>query len=883
MALANILHHPNPDTFLSHDYHIHHRKLLRAQGLVETIEAENRAAHPDLRNRVSGKTVAVDLSIWIFEATTQPATADLFTPSGQVAKVVFERAVNYLRHGVTPVGVLDGTPPPEKLKHFGAGSGAFRTLGEVAKNVLNDLGLAVVVAPSEAEATCAALNFLGLVDGCATGDGDALAFGAPVVFKTLRLYADTPELSKIETCEARWIGEFLQLPGYAENSTDNSDNRNNMDSSASQQPINPKPGQVGDALIALATLTGGDYDVGAMRVGAGLAAKVVRRLAKEAEDEAGGVVQDVKAERRGISGGGGGGDVHVKGDDDGRIRLTESGYDRRNRPTTTETSMTMCDRLDQFLRKPPDPELNNLTQCTGCATCKHDGGGGSKKKKCVKGCVECGTASGQPCIFRDVQCQCQFHVRTLDRWADKARRRALETENFTGASRRAAAAYASQSQIALDFVKNRVEGKVDFTWHSRPNVGALSRVFAKHCELPRRRTREKLLPLLLEWDIAHETEDTQREFRVVCVKKHAGAKGMEPWRFLLEVDAVDAGERTVMVLAKEEVKQKKKLAKGKSKQVDVGDDIDSVPSQASGNATSEETSAEFAHFSQTTRDLLFFAGKPCIRSVRVELVREHLPQLLDRFERPSDNSAKTPKKDREKKTGASSARATPRGVPKERGEDQRSILGYVTPRKPGSPSVVAPDTTVSQAPNFPFATPAASLGVGTGTSVSPVQVNTGSSSELEASGIPSTGRTARRRILDDTHFGVHLGDGTKVASVTIARASVPVANSSYAPVASPARPAASPGTAFHSIGVGVVDLTTPSPLKRTPDPQRVEDYNQPASPLTSPTKKARQAGIKAFLTPSKKPTVDGDQSMGRDQGTSGIPEVVDLVDSDDSP
>ena len=47
------------------------RKLLRDEGLVETIEAEDRDAHPDLLRRVRGKTVAVDLSIWIFEATSQ--------------------------------------------------------------------------------------------------------------------------------------------------------------------------------------------------------------------------------------------------------------------------------------------------------------------------------------------------------------------------------------------------------------------------------------------------------------------------------------------------------------------------------------------------------------------------------------------------------------------------------------------------------------------------------------------------------------------------------------------------------------------------------------------------------------------------------------------
>ena len=174
---------------------------------METIEAEDRDAHPDLLRRVRGKTVAVDLSIWIFEATSQRELAELFTPAGQVAKVVFERACNFLRHGVVPVGVLDGVPPPEKVQRLGlltaagAGGGDFRGLGKVASKGLAALGLQTVEAPGEAEATCAALNARGLVDACATGDGDALLFGATTVFKTLKLYADNPELSRLERCE----------------------------------------------------------------------------------------------------------------------------------------------------------------------------------------------------------------------------------------------------------------------------------------------------------------------------------------------------------------------------------------------------------------------------------------------------------------------------------------------------------------------------------------------------------------------------------------------------------------------------------------------------------------------------------------------------------
>ena len=48
-------------------------------------------------------------------------------------------------------------------------------------------GLPVVPAPEEAEAVMAALELAGLVDACATGDGDALVFGSTQVYHILKL------------------------------------------------------------------------------------------------------------------------------------------------------------------------------------------------------------------------------------------------------------------------------------------------------------------------------------------------------------------------------------------------------------------------------------------------------------------------------------------------------------------------------------------------------------------------------------------------------------------------------------------------------------------------------------------------------------------------
>ena len=72
-------------------------------------------------------------------------------------------------------------PPALSLK----GPAAFISL--CPGSVLCTQGLPVISAPEEAEALMAALEMAGLVDACATGDGDALVFGAMQVYHTLKL------------------------------------------------------------------------------------------------------------------------------------------------------------------------------------------------------------------------------------------------------------------------------------------------------------------------------------------------------------------------------------------------------------------------------------------------------------------------------------------------------------------------------------------------------------------------------------------------------------------------------------------------------------------------------------------------------------------------
>lgn len=63
------------------------------------------------------------------------------------------------------------------------------TLNQYIANLFKALGLPVVQAPGEAEATCAALQRRGIVSACATKDSDALIFGATKVIHTINLQA----------------------------------------------------------------------------------------------------------------------------------------------------------------------------------------------------------------------------------------------------------------------------------------------------------------------------------------------------------------------------------------------------------------------------------------------------------------------------------------------------------------------------------------------------------------------------------------------------------------------------------------------------------------------------------------------------------------------
>jgi len=171
---------------------------------------------------MTGHVLAVDASMCLYQflvAVRQgEAQTNLSNADGEVTSHIqgfLSRTVKMLELGIKPVYVFDGKPP-ELKQHTLAGraerkaeadadleaaleggdaeeirKAAHRTarmtpqMNADVQELLRLLGCPVILAPSEAEASCAALCAAGKVYATATEDMDTLTFGSPVMLKNL--------------------------------------------------------------------------------------------------------------------------------------------------------------------------------------------------------------------------------------------------------------------------------------------------------------------------------------------------------------------------------------------------------------------------------------------------------------------------------------------------------------------------------------------------------------------------------------------------------------------------------------------------------------------------------------------------------------------------
>ncbi|XP_075840135.1 flap endonuclease GEN homolog 1 isoform X2 [Microtus pennsylvanicus] len=158
---------------------------------------------------LSGKTIAVDLSLWVCEAqTVKKMVGTVVKPH---LRNLFFRISYLIQMNVKLVFVMEGEPPKLKADvmskrtqtRYGSsgkagsqktGRSHFKSFLRECLEMLECLGIPWVQAAGEAEAMCAYLNASGHVDGCLTNDGDAFLYGAQTVYRNFTMNTKDPHV-----------------------------------------------------------------------------------------------------------------------------------------------------------------------------------------------------------------------------------------------------------------------------------------------------------------------------------------------------------------------------------------------------------------------------------------------------------------------------------------------------------------------------------------------------------------------------------------------------------------------------------------------------------------------------------------------------------------
>ncbi|XP_048354876.1 flap endonuclease GEN homolog 1 isoform X1 [Sphaerodactylus townsendi] len=160
-------------------------------------------------SHLTGKTLAVDLSIWVCEAQSVKKMTGVVTKPH--LRNIFFRVSSLTLMGIHLVFVMEGDAPKLKADtmskrskmRFGPsnkpgaarqGRSHFRFFLKECLEMLECLGIPWVQAAGEAEAMCAYLNANGYVDGCITNDGDAFLYGAQTVYRNFTMNIKDPHV-----------------------------------------------------------------------------------------------------------------------------------------------------------------------------------------------------------------------------------------------------------------------------------------------------------------------------------------------------------------------------------------------------------------------------------------------------------------------------------------------------------------------------------------------------------------------------------------------------------------------------------------------------------------------------------------------------------------
>ncbi|XP_077971579.1 flap endonuclease GEN homolog 1-like isoform X2 [Styela clava] len=154
--------------------------------------------------QIKGQTLAVDLATWICESEGVKQMHSYVTRP--YLRNLFFRVSSILRLDINLVFVLDGKAPELKRETISKRLGTSGSNSKISSGVrsrlnfklkeccvlLDSLGVPWIKAEGEAEALCAALNKIGLVDGVITSDGDCFLYGARTVYKNFSVEKQVP-------------------------------------------------------------------------------------------------------------------------------------------------------------------------------------------------------------------------------------------------------------------------------------------------------------------------------------------------------------------------------------------------------------------------------------------------------------------------------------------------------------------------------------------------------------------------------------------------------------------------------------------------------------------------------------------------------------------
>ena len=180
-------------------------------------------------SQLVGQRLAVDLSIWVVEVVNTQMHGVVTKPH---LRNIFFRVAKLLELNVQLIFCVEGEAPALKAQVMaernaerfgvvgGTGSKAakpptktnrsrFRSTLKECTDLLDILGVPWIQSPGEAEAACAMLNKLGIVDGVITEDGDAFLYGAKRVYKNFGCDAKKDLL--IDVYEDAYIYDTLAL------------------------------------------------------------------------------------------------------------------------------------------------------------------------------------------------------------------------------------------------------------------------------------------------------------------------------------------------------------------------------------------------------------------------------------------------------------------------------------------------------------------------------------------------------------------------------------------------------------------------------------------------------------------------------------------------